>query len=378
MAGPRSIHQLYPWTQSPLIVSAPMRDVSGPALAVAVSGAGGLGFIAGGDDVSNLESKLVEAQRLVAARKARNLSPDQNRVLLHDDSTLPVGVGVINWGADLDVALPLIVKYRPCAVWLFAPSTSAADQVPWVEKIRAETDGKVSIWVQVGSVQDAMDAATQLRPDVLVAQGSDGGGHGLANSASVLVLVPELIDQLHATTTTTTINSGPDSSSPTIVPKIVAAGGLVDGRGAAAAFTLGAEAIVMGTRFLASFEADVPKEYQEAVVLTTDGGLNTIRSRVFDSARGTVKWPSKYQARGVVNRTYTDFQAGKVTESASYDQYQEALSHEKEKYGPHGKIDTFFGTGVGLVREILPAAEIVRRIRQETESILRSDRLSKL
>ncbi|GKZ27825.1 hypothetical protein AbraCBS73388_005768 [Aspergillus brasiliensis] len=370
MSEPRSIHQLYPWTHSPLIVSAPMRDVSGPALAVAVSGAGGLGFIAGGDDVSNLEAKLIEAQELVVAHKAREASPDKSRLLLHEDSTLPVGVGVINWGADLDRALSLIVKYRPCAVWLFAPPTSAADQIPWVENIREKTDGKVSIWVQVGNVEDAMDAVAQLRPDVLVAQGSDGGGHGLATSASILALVPELIDQLNSTR--------PGMKSPAPVPKIVAAGGIVDGRGAAAAFTLGAEAIAMGTRFLASFEANIPKDYQKAVVTTGDGGLNTARAHIFDSARGTSKWPTKYLPRGILNRTYTDFKDGKVTEPASYNQYHEALSHEKEKYGPDGKIDTFVGTAVGLVKEVMPAADIVRRIVRETESILRSDRLSKL
>ena len=122
-----------------------MLKIAGPALAVAVSAAGGLGFIAGGSDVSDLDNKLDEAQQLVAERKTLCSSPDDNRLLLNDTSTLPVGVGFINWGADIKIALPLIVKYRPCAVWLFAPSHSASDLLPWVQQIRERTNGQVSI-----------------------------------------------------------------------------------------------------------------------------------------------------------------------------------------------------------------------------------------
>ncbi|OGE54447.1 hypothetical protein PENARI_c006G02011 [Penicillium arizonense] len=369
MSEHHSFHHIYPWTKAPLIVSAPMRDVSGPALAAAVSAAGGLGFIAGGEDVSGLENKLSEAARLVAEHKARRGSPDDNSLLFHNSSSLPVGIGVINWGADFNVALPLIVKYRPCAVWLFAPSESASDQIPWVQQIREQTDGDVAIWVQVGNIEEACAAVAELQPDVLVLQGSDGGGHGLVRSASVLSLVPEMIDRLQTKFF--------DGSSNTVIPKIVAAGGLADGRGAAAAFTLGAEAIAMGTRFLASFEADIPKEYQQAIIEAKYGGANTVRSHVFDSARGTSQWPSKFEPRGVINRTYTEFIAGNTTEPDNYQRYHEALRN-REQYGPNGRIDTLCGTSVGLVGEVLPAGEIVRKIARDTERILLTDRWSKL
>lgn len=218
-----------------------MRDISGPALATAVSAAGGLGFIAGGDDVSGLERKLNEAEHLVTEHKAHQGSPDANHLLFHTTPSLPVRVGVINWEADFDIALPLIIKYRPCAVWLFAPSESVSNQIPWVQKIREQTNSNVAIWIQVGNIKDTCAAVAKLQPDVLVLQGSDGGDHGLVRSASVLSLVPEMIDRLR------TDFFG--SSSSTVIPKIVAAGGFVDGRGAVAPFTLGAEAIVMGTRF---------------------------------------------------------------------------------------------------------------------------------
>ncbi|KAM5528397.1 2-nitropropane dioxygenase [Fusarium oxysporum f. sp. phaseoli] len=370
MASSLSLQQMFPWTRAPLICSAPMRGVSGAALAVAVSAGGGLGFIAGGDDVSTLEGKFEAAKRLVAEKKARSESPEENPLLLHTGSTIPVGVGFLNWGADIEVALPLIVKYRPVAVWLFAPRKSAADQVPWVQRIRDQTDSDVSIWVMVGDIEGANDAMDHLQPDVLVLQGTDGGGHGLAASASILALVPEIVDKLVAR------NLDNPLCSP--IPKIVAAGGLADGRGIAAALMLGAEGVAMGTRFLASFESEITKEYQKAVVDTQDGGRYTIRSTIFDTARGTTSWPPQYAARGVVNRTYSDFTQGKVTEADSFSQYQKDLENPHVKYGVEGRIDTLVSTAVGLVKEVLPAAEIVRRVRKQTKALLDYKHMSKL
>lgn len=360
----------YPWTKAPVIAQAPMLNIAGPELATAVSAAGGIGFIAGGNDVSNLDSKFQKAEQLVKEYKAAEGSPDQNRLQLYDGPNLPVGVGFLSWGADLKMALPLIVRYRPCAVWLFAPPNSAADQVPWVEGIRTQTGGSVTIWVQVGSVEDAIDAVAKLQPDVLVVQGSDGGGHGLQHSASIVSLVPEIIDHLD--------DKPPVNANGSLKPRIVAAGGLVDGRGVAAALTLGAEAVVMGTRFLASLEVPIPKGYQQAIIEASDGGIHTVRSAVYDRVRGFLYWPSKYSPRGIVNQTHTDFVAGKVTEQQNYDLYQKALKKGNPGYGPNGRLATFAGTAVGLVKDILPAGEIVRRTRNETESILKTDRLAKL
>ncbi|KAJ4201357.1 hypothetical protein NW759_015674 [Fusarium solani] len=347
-----------------------MRGVSGAALAVAVSAGGGLGFIAGGDDVSTLEGKFEAAKRLVAEQKAQSESREENPLLLHTGSTLPVGVGFLNWGADIEVALPLIVKYRPVAVWLFAPRDGAADQHSWARRIRDQTDDDVSIWVMVGDIGDATDAMKHLQPDVLVLQGADGGGHGLATSASILALVPEMVDKI--------VTRHLDDPHRAPIPKIVAAGGLVDGRGIAAALMLGAEGVAMGTRFLASFESEITKEYQKAVVDTQDGGRSTIRSPIFDKARGTIFWPPKYAARGVINRTYSDFAQGKVTEADSFSQYQQDLEDAQVKYGVNGRINTLVSTAVGLVREVLPAAEIVRRVRKQAKTLLDCNRMSRL
>lgn len=362
MASDESFQQQFPWTVAPLICCAPMREVTGPALAVATSAGGGLGFIAAGNDVSNLEAKFREAQRLVALETSRQNTSQTDPFARHTSAQLPVGVGFLNWGADIDVAVPLIVKYRPVAVWLFAPRDSALDLRTWVTRIRSEVEGRTSIWVQVGDIEDAADAVTHLDPDVLVLQGADGGGHGLAASASILSLVPEMVDLLAASKLT--------GGHKFHVPKIVAAGGLVDGRGVAAALTLGAEGVAMGTRFLASFESEASKEYLKAVIEAKNGGKTTIRSPIFDTARGIGLWPRKYGPRGVINQTYKELSGGKATIPEIYERYQTDLHGSSVKYGPEGRIATLVGTSVGLVREALPAAEIVRRVQKQTAMIL--------
>ncbi|PWY95966.1 inosine monophosphate dehydrogenase [Aspergillus sclerotioniger CBS 115572] len=372
MSNKPPFQKTYPWTSAPIIAQAPMLNIAGPELATAVSAAGGIGFVAGGNDVSNLERKFQRAEQLIkdykAAAAAEGNLPTNNSLQFYNGPNLPIGVGFLNWGADIKTALPLIIRYRPCAVWLFAPPNCAADQVPWVEGIRAQTSGSVAIWAQVGSVEDAVDAVAKLHPDVLVVQGSDGGGHGLEKSASIVSLVPEVIDKL--------CEDGQGNMER--LPRIVAAGGLVDGRGVAAALVLGAEAVVMGTRFLASSEAGIQRGYQEAILEASDGGVCTIRSTVYDRVRGFRSWPGKYSPRGIVNRTHTELVAGKVSERENYDLYQKALEQESPGYGANGRLATFAGTAVGLVREVLPAGEIVRGVRKETEAVLRVDRVARL
>ena len=153
-------------------------------LAVAGSRAGGLGFLAGGFDLTNLDADLAEAPRLL-----------ENADIPTTEGVLPVGVGFMKWGAHLPLAVAALKMYTPAAVWFFA-ARMLADMLPWAKEIRAVTGGRTKVWVQVGSVAQALEVAKTTKPDVLVLQGSDAGGHGLARSASVISLVPEAIDAL--------------------------------------------------------------------------------------------------------------------------------------------------------------------------------------
>ncbi|KNG88161.1 oxidoreductase, 2-nitropropane dioxygenase family [Aspergillus nomiae NRRL 13137] len=351
----------YPWITGPIIASAPMLNIATAKLAVAVSSARGIGFIAGGYDLSNLEEQLIQAQALVNKVSFQQSQLQQNP---GEPPVLPVGVGFLNWGASLDATLPLIQKYRPCAVWLFAPKTGVDDLVPWVRAIRSEVSYDVKIWVQLCCLEDAIEYTEKLLPDVLVVQGCDAGGHGFARSASIVTLLPEVLDQLRSTNPSQAQNIGR--------PFVVAAGGITDGRGLAAAMVLGADGCAMGTRFLASPEAQIAQGYQSEILRASDGGVNTVRSTVYDRVRGIYGWPTKYDGRGLINRSYEDIVNQKVTEEENKRLYEKEKLKGDDGWGPQGRMTTYAGTGVGLIRAVMPAARIVTKMRRDAmESLQR-------
>lgn len=340
----------YPWTKAPLLASAPMLNIAMPPLAVSVSSSGGLGFLAAGFDVSNLEHNLEEAANRV--KQSEGAAPQ----FYAEKGILPIGVGFINWGADLNLSVAAIQKYTPCAVWFFGPKSQPDDLVPWAEQVRAVTSGKTQIWVQVNSVTEAISVARTLRPDVLVVQGSDAGGHGLARSASIVTLVPEVRDALR-------------EQQVGHIP-ILAAGGIADGRSVAASLALGASGAVMGTRFLASSEANIARGYQAEILRASDGGLSTVRSTVYDRVRGIKGWPARYDGRGVINESYTDAVERGMGDDENKRLYDEELKEGDSGWGPNGRLTTYGGTGIGLVNESLPAAVIVENVLLEAEGTI--------
>ncbi|KFY23480.1 hypothetical protein V491_02516, partial [Pseudogymnoascus sp. VKM F-3775] len=191
------------------------------------------------------------------------------------------------------------------------------------------------------------------QPDVLVLQGADAGGHGLAASASIVSLVPETTDALRA--------GGFD------IP-VVAAGGIADGRGVAAATVLSAQGVAMGTRFLASPEAKIAKGYQEAVLVASDGGVNTVRTRLYDTLRGSKTWPEGYNGRGVVNRSYEEREELGVEENVK--KYLKAMEEGDKAWGVDGRATTYAGSAVGLVVEVKGAGMIVEEVRGEAIKLL--------
>ncbi|KAF2708565.1 inosine monophosphate dehydrogenase [Pleomassaria siparia CBS 279.74] len=345
MNGVQNLKKAYPWIQTPLVVGAPMRLISLADLAVSISRAGGLGFIGGGTE-SDLDVHLSRAKALLAE------SPIASR-----SNTLPVGVGFINWGSDLSISMPVIQKYRPAAAWFFAPK-SIASLVQWTISTR-NASPDTEIWVQVGSVSDALAVVKSVQPDVLVVQGSDAGGHGLAQGAGVISLVPEVSDAVDALVT----KEGGYS------PVIIAAGGIIECRGAAAALALGASGVVIGTRLLASKEAKIAKGYQDEVLRAKDGGQTTVRSKVYDNLRGTTGWSDSYNARGIINNSYTDAMAG-LDEDENKKLYNEELNKGDDGWGVEGRLTTYAGTGVGLVKGVMSAEDIVKEVRQGAKDVL--------
>ena len=327
----------YPWlTPDPFLVAcAPMLRIADANLATAVSAAGGFGFLAGGFDTSNLKDQLQQAS-LLASEKG----------IYGKNTILPIGVGFLNWGADLDRAIEALKAYPPAAVWLFAPR-EISDLRDWALRVRQELEGKTKIWIQVGTVAEAVQVAKTVLPDVLVVQGADAGGHGLQYSAGLITLLPEVDDALQ--------HNGISG-----IP-LIAAGGILDGRGAAAAMCLGAHGVAMGTRFLAAKETAIAKGYKDEIVRANDGGVNTVRSKVYDTLRDINDWPERYGGRGIINQSFLDVKDGVVSEENKA-LYKKAMQNGDAGWGVKGRMTTYAGTGIGLVTEVKTAKEIVQEI----------------
>jgi nitronate monooxygenase len=143
---------------------------------------------------------------------------------------------------------------------------------------------------------------------------------------------------------------------------LIAAGGIVELRGAAAALVLGATGVAMGTRFLAAREATINRGYQKHVVDASDGGQNTVRTQLYNWLRGERNWPAGWDARGLVNESWKDHEKG-VEFERNRESYSEAAKRGEEGWGERGRLATYAGTGVGLVREVKGTDEIVAEVR---------------
>jgi len=339
-----SMRSAYSWTSSPLVANAPMRLIALAPLAVGVSQAGGLGFIAAGTDDRHLKNELQRVADMLERSPIEGTPPD----------VLPIGIGFITWGVKLHTVLEAFSNHIPAAAWLFAPNKNE-DLVEWTQKIRACSRGKTKIWIQIGSVSDALQVAKICHPDILVVQGADAGGHGLAQGAGIISLLPEVADALE--------EGGLNDIS------LVAAGGIVEGRGTAACLALGASGVVLGTRFLASCEANIAKGYQNDVLRASDGGLNTVRTSVYDQLRGTTGWPSRFNGRSIINQSFLDAQNGQST-AENKRLYEMALRKGDQGWGTYGRLTAYAGAGVGLVKEVKSAPVIVDEVRRDAIKVL--------
>ncbi|KAF7587064.1 hypothetical protein BBP40_007801 [Aspergillus hancockii] len=338
---PTSLSRAYPWVTSPLIVSAPMRVMSGPALAVAVSHAGGLGFLGPGVKTQDMIKDLEEVSALVQElRTSSSAFPTLT-------TTLPIGVGFQLWSDNVDTAVSGIQKFKPCTAWLFAPRNGQTDYDNWSRRIR-DASSQTQIWIQIGTVAEAKGLLQGTeRPDVIVVQGADAGGHGRTKDGlGLITLLPEIIDVLAG------------SQIP-----ILAAGGIADGRGAAAALCLGADGVVMGTRFLATTEARISRGYQNEIVRACDGAVTTTRTLLYNHLRGTMGWPEEYSPRTIINRSFVEHQAGRQFEELKKD-HDEALKAGDAGWGPEGRLATYAGASIGLIHGVKDAAAVVHEVRE--------------
>jgi nitronate monooxygenase len=297
------------------IVSAPMGSVAGGRLATAVSNAGALGLVGGGyGDSDWLRTELSIAR---------------------DGTSRPWGVGLITWHATQEV-VELALSYEPHVFML-----SFGDPRPFVPAIK---EAGCTLICQVQDVEDGI-AAKAAGADIIVAQGTEAGGHGA--DRSTLPLVPAVVDAV----------------APT---PVLAAGGIVDGRCLAAALMLGAQGALMGTRFYAATEALGHQRAKERIVAANGG--DTRRTRVFDVVRQYV-WPQPYTGRAIRNPFMERWDGREDDLGAALD--DEILGFRAAVRD--GDFDTamiWAGEGVDLISDVAPAGELVRRIGTEAEARL--------
>src|SRR5262245_4295240 len=199
-------------------------------------------------------------------------------------------------------------------------------------------------------VSEALRAA-EAGADVLVAQGTEAGGH-VGRMAS-LPLVPMMVKA--------------------VAPlPVLAAGGVADGRGLAAALALGAEGVLLGTRFLATDEAPIAKGFKQAIV--ESDGHDTIVTDIPDVANGQA-WPGAY-VRVRRNRFIEDW-LGRDGELRRRRREVAAQLAEAAKAGDPDRGAIMLGQTAGLIDRVEPAADLVRQIARDAERILR-DRLPRL
>lgn len=304
------------------IVQAPMSSAASVALATAVSNAGGLGMISG-----------------------TWLEPDALRAMIRE-----VRAGTARpFGVNLGLAWPQEERLEICVnEGVRAISLFWGDPSHYVD--RAKSGGAV-VMQTVGSPELAREAVA-AGVDVLVAQGWEAGGH-LDSRIGNLALVPAVVDEAGSSL-------------------VIAAGGISDGRGMAAALALGAAGVWIGTRFLLTEEAHVHQHYQSRLLAASAD--DTVFSTVFD-----VGWADAPH-RTLHNESVRLWDAAGRPPMGSRPGEGELLGEYPDgrpitrydvgfpRPGASGDVDAmalYAGQGVGLVRDVLPAADVIARIESE-------------
>jgi NAD(P)H-dependent flavin oxidoreductase YrpB (nitropropane dioxygenase family) len=294
-------------------------------LVAAVSNAGGLGTLG------------------IARTPAEQIPKDI--AAIREATKGPFGVNFLLFLAQ-EAAIDAALNARPP---VFSVAWARADQDLRALFGRAHDAGS-QVMHMAGTVPEAL-RAKEAGADVIVAQGTEGGGH-VGWMASMAVL-PMIVDAVGST-------------------PVLAAGGIADGRGLAAALALGAQGVLLGTRFLATKESPLHPNFKQAV-LDSDGH-DTVLTEIPDIARGNV-WPGA-MARSRRN-AFIDRWAGLEWELRARQPEASAALQKAAAAGDADNSALLIGQDAGLIHDIPLAGEIVERIVSEAEALLK-DRLPKL
>lgn len=296
------------------IVQAGMANYAGPELVAAVSNAGGLGILGA------LDRDLDALERDLAAIRAR--------------TSRPFGVNLVLAEPHAE-KLDLLVATRVPVI-----ATSWGNPARVIERVHAA--GLLALHQVETEMEAARVAAAGV--DAIVAQGSDGGGH--IGRVGTMALVPAVVDAAGG------------------VP-VLAAGGIADGRGLAAALVLGAEGAFIGTRFLATREADIAEGWKQALVAATTA--DAWQTDMPDRMWGTT-WPGA-TCRALANDLLRRWHGREADLLAAREQVMAGVQ-AAETVGDAREFVAWGGQSAGIVRDILPAGVLVERIVAEAERAL--------
>jgi nitronate monooxygenase len=253
-------------------------------------------------------------------------------------SPIRFGVGFITWSmARQPKLLDLTLERKPKVVVL-----SFGNPRPFVDRIKRSG---ALVFCQIQSIALAKEAA-EAGADVVIAQGTEAGGHGV--SRGLVSLLPEVVDAI-------------GTSTP-----VLAAGGIADGRGLAAALMLGASGVIMGTRFYATHEAAGAQEAKERIRAAT--GDDTLRSIVFDISRRNV-WPAPFTGRCLRN-VHLDRWFGRELELLRHQEEESARYAEARRENNFDVAAVIAGESSGLIPDITSVEEVIERTTREASALL--------
>ncbi len=313
------------------IALAPMALASGGALAAACAQAGALGLVGGGyGDLAWTQREYALAAKLLANNSAAHAR---------------LGCGFITWKLDENAeALDWVLTQKPCAIML-----SFGDPRSYAQRI-ASAGAQLICQVQR---LDQVPSAIEAGASVIVAQGGEAGGHG-ANALegrSTFTLVPEIADYLAA-------------NSPNTL--LLAAGGVADGRGLAAALMLGADGALVGSRLWATTESLAAEGAKRQAIQTTGDG--TARTAVFDILRRK-NWPAPYDFRAIRNDLHrsleSDIAALKAAPDSARASYDEGVIS-----ADFSRAHTTVGEAVGLIKDLPYTDALIERITAQAKSVI--------
>ncbi len=344
------------------ILQSGMRRVAGADLAAEVSNAGGLGILAGLYlGAAGLRSEIQRLRSLTDRPFGVNL-------WLHPDLTPPIDAATLpeetveavqgelnrfrqDMGLEsrhnrpanapdvIDEAFETILEER-VPVW----SIGLGDPGP--ERVRRCHERGIKVIAMATTVEDAQVLAAS-GVDAIVAQGSEAGGHRSVwvkdrppGDVGTLALVPQMVD--------------------TVGVPVIAAGGIVDGRGLLAALALGASGVMLGTRFVATRESMAPAFWKQALI--EKSGSDTWITDAFSGLPGRTlrnRFSAEYTASGAPRLP------GLLQTSAAQDIYEAAARRGDSEHFP-----MFSGQGLGLIHDLPGAAEVVVALVEEARAAL--------